>query len=414
MNEQSPVWDAIVVGAGIAGAVAALGLKRALGTTSLVMLCDPALPLVATGGSLRAVALAPDMRRFLDSLGVWTDLVSHAQPITDMAITDARPGLLPNPTLLTFGDAQTRGEPLAHMVLADALRSALLRACEASGVTFERGSGGALALKPWSLVLTVEDGRTHRTRLLAAADGGRSRLRGAARIQVVERPYDQAAVVATLRHREDHRGRATQHFFPGGPIALLPMRSEDGSRTRSSLVWTDRRNEAARLAALPPTLFCEALEERVGLSLGPLTLEDEPRLHALTLMIARRLTAPRLALLGDAARVIHPLAGQGLNLGLRDAAALVKHAGEAAVLGLDPGSERVLSHYARDRGMSSAAMAAGTDVLDRLFSSDAAALRAIRDLGLSAVDRSPTLKRGFVRQAGGSTFNLELRRGSAR
>ena len=410
MTDPSPVWDAIVVGAGIAGAAAALGLKRAFGDGSRVMLCDPALPAVPVGGSLRAVALAPDMRRFLDGLGVWADLVGHAQPIAAMVITDARPGLLPNPTFLSFGDTETRGEPLAHIVLADALRSALLRACTTAGVTFETGHGQNLAMRPWSAVLTLQDGRTHRARLLVGADGGRSRLRAAARIQAIERPYNQAAVISTLHHREDHRGQATQHFFPAGPIALLPMRSDDGARTRSSLVWTEGRDEAVRLAALPPSLFCAALEARAGLALGPLQLEDEPRVYPLTLLLARRLTSTRLALVGDAARVIHPLAGQGLNLGLRDAAALVRQAGGAAALGLDVGSERVLAGYTRERSLESTLMAAGTDALDRLFSNDGPLIRAVRDLGLSAVCRSPLLKRNLAQQAAGAPFGRARRR----
>ena len=367
------------------------------------MLCDPAFELPPGdrhGSSFRAVAIAPDIRRGLERLGIWTQLTGRVQAVTSMVITDGRSGLLPNPVFVTFGEDETGAEPLAHMVFTDDLRRELVEACETVGVVFEPCAARGLREEPWCVNLELSDGSRRRTRLLAAADGGQSRLRHAARCQVLEWSYPQAAIVATLGHTEDHRGRATQHFLPSGPIALLPLRADDGSGRRLSLVWTATRAEAARLATLPPALFCAALEERVGLELGPLTLEDQPRAHPLHMRVARRQAIGRLALIGDAARVIHPLAGQGLNLGLRDAEALARHAGAAGQLGLDPGARRVLDAFERERRPDSAFMAAGTDLLDRLFSTDLTAVRSVRDFGLGLVDRVPALKRGFAKWAG--------------
>ena len=403
MGEIAPVWDVIVVGAGIAGAATALGLKRAMGRTSRVMLCDPAL---APGsnhparGSFRALAIAPDVQAFLDRLRIWEKIEAEAQPISGMTITDARPGLLPNQVYLNF-DGTADGKPLAHLVFADDLRRTLVEACAAEDVVCEAGEVADLRDVAWTAALVLKNGREHRARLVAAADGAQSRLRHASRIQVYETDYPQSAIVATLSHSVSHGGRATQHFFPGGPIALLPLRDAGGGERRTSLVWTDASHTAADLASLPPQLFCEALQGRIGHALGSLVLEDRPQAFPLRLQIAKRLVGRRLALLGDAARVIHPLAGQGLNLGLRDAESLTRHAVAALGLGLDPGSHGVLDAYQTDRRAASAVMAAGTDLLDRLFSTDAMPIRAMRDFGLGMVDRSAWLKRGFTRLASG-------------
>lgn len=406
MADRPPVWDAVVVGAGVVGAAIALALRRVLGVSGRVMLCDPELSRRAAPPSLRAVAIAPDMRQVLETQGVWTGIAARAQPVTTMVITDARPALLPNPAFLTFGGDRAGPEPLAHMIFADDLRAGLRRACEDAGVAVDTGTGIGLRQERWAISVELADGRSHRARLLVAADGANSRLRHAARIQVFDRPYPQSAIVATLTHPHDHRGQAVQHFFPSGPIALLPLRADDGSGRRTSLVWTEASDEAERLAALPPASFTAALQDRVGLALGALTLEDRPRVLPLRLRVARHLRAARLALVGDAARVIHPLAGQGLNLGLRDADALARHVGAAAALGLDPGSQGVLDGYERERRPEAAMMAGGTDLLERLFSNDNLALRSLRDIGLSAVDRMPLLKRRFVRQAGAGSQSL--------
>ena len=400
-HPRTPLRDIVIAGAGIAGATLALGLKRLAGADLDIVLCDPDLgsenPKPAT---LRAVAVAPDTRRHLDHLGVWAALADEAQPIRRMVITDGRPGLLPHPDLLTLTDPASH--PVAHMVLADPLRAALLEACSRAGVRFSPARIRTVRTEASHLVLTPDGGEPLHTRLLAAADGGRSRLRGLARIQTLGRAYPETAIVATLQHAVDHGGDAVQHFLPAGPIALLPLRAADGTGRRTSIVWVERHDEAARLAALAPAAFMAALEERVGRDRNFTALEDRPRTFPLTLMLARRLVAPRFALLGDAARVIHPLAGQGLNLGLRDAAVLTEQIGGAVDLGLDPGSPTVLSAYERERRPDAMLMAGLTDSLDRLFSNDRPVMRFLRDVGLGLVHRAPAITGRLIRSAGGA------------
>ncbi len=389
--------DVAVAGAGVTGLATALAVATGPGPRPRVLVCDPALA-EAVPRTLRAVAIAPASRRFLDGLGVWTALAPAAQPIRRMVLGDTRPGAVPAPEYLRFEADGESAEPLAHMVLQDDLRAALRAACEAAGVVLRPERITGFAATAGALGLAGGGGES---RLLVAADGGRSRLREVAGIRTVGRDYGQAGIVATLAHSLDHGGEALQHFLPAGPLAFLPLRAPDGSGRRSSIVWTEGLAEAGRLTGLSPEAFCAELLARGGQARGVLTLEDAPRAHPLAVRLARRLTAPRLALVGDAARTIHPLAGQGLNLGLQDAEALGRHVAEALVLGLDPGSRRVLDAYQRDRRIGQVAMAAATDGLNRLFSNDSAPLRLLRDVGLGLVDRAPGLKAALIRRASG-------------
>ncbi len=391
--------DVVVAGAGIVGLATALALVSSPGPKPTVVVCDAVLGAQARSApSLRAVAIAPASRRFLTRLGVWPAIASAAQPMTGMVLGDTKPGVLPAPTFLRF-DGAGPDEPLAHMVAQDEVRAALLAACRAAAsihlhpgavTAFEAAGGDARA-----------DGTTWRTRLLVAADGGRSALRERAGIATIGWGYAQTGIVATLAHSRDHAGVAIQHFLPGGPLAFLPMRAADGSGHRSSIVWSEGSAEATRLLALGPDAFCKALADRGGHERGTLTLEDVPVGYPLSVRLARTLVAPRLALVGDAARTVHPLAGQGLNLGLADAEALASRVAAAMALGLDPGATRPLAAYERDRRTDQVAMAAVTDGLNRLFSNDIGPLRLIRDVGLGLVDRSPTLKDLLARQASG-------------
>lgn len=393
--------DIAVAGAGIVGLAVALGVKRDAPAGSVVAVCDATLAETGqTSRSLRAVAIAAGSRRLLERLGVWTAVASAAQPINDMVLTDTRPGAMPPPIYLSFAGDVAPGEPFAHMIVQEQLSDALLEACRRAGVLLLGRRIGDLAVRPHAIVL--DPGRAPvAARLLVAADGGRSLLRERAGIRTTGWDYGQTAIVATLAHDRDHEGRATQHFLPGGPLAMLPLLANDGTRRRVSIVWTERQVEAERLLALPASAFVAALRERVGHAYGDLRLEDRPSGRPLRLRLARSLVAPRLALVGDAARLVHPLAGQGLNLGLRDAGALGEAVVAAMALGLDPGSPQVLARYQQARRSDSVALAATTDMLNRLFSSDSAPLRLIRDVGLGLVDRAPGLKRFLMRQAAG-------------
>jgi 2-octaprenyl-6-methoxyphenol hydroxylase len=232
--------------------------------------------------------------------------------------------------------------------------------------------------------------------LLIAADGARSAIRERAGIPIRGWSYGQSAIVTTVAHERDHGGRAEEHFLPAGPFAILPL-----TCCRSSIVWTEHEAEAARILALPEPDFHAELERRFGLHLGEITATGPRRAYPIGLRIARDFVAPRLALIGDAAHVIHPIAGQGLNMGLRDVAALAETLVDAVRLGLDPGSAATLERYQRWRRFDTMAMGVATDGLNRLFSNRSDVLRFTRDLGLGLVDRLPPLKRLFIREAAG-------------
>jgi len=270
-----------------------------------------------------------------------------------------------------------------------------------SFVSAEQDGGSVTAL--------FADGTRAEGDLLIAADGARSRLRELAGIPTFGWSYDQSAIVCTVAHERDHGGRAEEHFLPAGPFAILPL-----SGRRSSIVWTEGAREAARIVALPDDLFHEELEQRFGLHLGDIAVDGPRRVHPLGLTVARAFVAERLALVGDAAHVIHPIAGQGLNLGLRDVAALAETIVDAARLGLDVGAAHVLERYQRWRRFDTMAMGIATDGLNRLFSNRSDALRLVRDVGLGLVDRLPGLKRLFIREAAGLVGDVpKLLRGEA-
>ena len=389
----------LLAGAGIPGLSLALALKQAHGDALDVTLCDPGLPAVAVRQRGRAFAVAAGGRRMLDRLAVWDRLGAAAQPITAMAISDSRLADPVRPVFLTFSQEPRDADgPFAHMVEAEALVAALCAACREAGVALEPVGIARATPEGGTIRARLADGRSLGAALLVAADGGRSRLREAAGIGWVGWSYPQSGIVATIGHERPHGGRATEHFLPSGPFAILPLADGEAGH-RSSIVWTERAGDVAALLGGGPDAVLAEIERRFTPDLGRLALERGPSAHPLSFGIARRFRADRLALLGDAAHVIHPIAGQGLNLGLADAAALAEAVTGALRLGLDPGSDDVLAAYERARRFDTLAMAAATDGLNRLFSNDALPLRLARDLGLGLVDRLPGLKRLFVGEA---------------
>lgn len=388
----------LVAGAGIPGLTFALALKRAHGPALDVTVCDPALPAGGARHRGRAFAIAAGGRRMFEQLGLWPRIEPAAQAIDDMVVSDSRLADPVRPVFLTF----TRDEddaPFAHMVEAEPLVDALLAASGEAGVVLDAAGVSRAALSGGRMHVSLSDGRTSEVALLVAADGARSRLREAAGIGWVGWSYPQAGIVATVRHERDHEGRAYEHFLPSGPFAILPLRAGGAPGHRSSIVWTEKAADVAALTGgdAEETL-CE-IERRFGLTLGRLALEHGPSAHPLTFGMARSFRTERLALLGDAAHVIHPVAGQGLNLGLSGAAALAEAVTEALRLGMDLGGRDVLATYERARRFDTLAMAAMTDGLNRLFSNDLLPVRLARDLGLGLVDRMPGLKRFFIGEA---------------
>jgi 2-octaprenyl-6-methoxyphenol hydroxylase len=398
-DDMSERTDILIAGGGFAGLGLAVALRAELGDGASITVVDPALD-SGPSRDARASAIAAAARRFFERLEVWGEVESNAQPILDMVVTDSRVRDPIRPTFLTFGGEVEPGEPFAHMVENRHLVDALAGRAAKIGVDVVGAGETAGFAKAGDAVVDVHlaSGRVVTARLLVAADGGRSRLREQAGIPTYGWDYGQSGIVTTVEHERDHKGRAEEHFLPGGPFAILPLRGR-----RSSIVWTERTPEADRIVALDDAGFHEELEQRFGLKLGEIRAVGPRRAFPLSLKVARAFVARRLALVGDAAHVIHPIAGQGLNLGIRDAAALVDCVVDAARLGLDVGGEDVLERYQRWRRFDTVAMGMATDGLNRLFSNDSDAIRVVRDVGLGLVERLPFAKRFFIREAAGLT-----------
>jgi 2-octaprenyl-6-methoxyphenol hydroxylase len=407
MSAADKRCDVLIAGGSFVGLSLALALRQSLGPTFSVVVADPAL---ARGGTdPRATAIAAAARRFLAALGVWAEVSGSAQPILDMVITDSKLDNAMRPTFLTFGGEVEPGEPFAHMVENAPLTAALVAATRAAGVTLIAESVADFETKPQFLSVRLAKGETYRSRLLVAADGAKSRLRERAGIACYGWPYPQAAIVATVGHERDHGGVAKEHFLPAGPFATLPLTGR-----RSSIVWTEEAEQAKAIVALADDAFLGELEKRFGLEWGELSLAGPRHLYPLGYSVARSFIADRLALVGDAAHMIHPIAGQGLNLGLRDVAALAEAVVDAARLGLDVGGLPVLERYQRWRRFDTMTMGVATDGLNRLFSNHSDLLRLARDFGLGMVDRVPALKTLFIREAAGLTGDVpKLLRGEA-
>jgi 2-octaprenyl-6-methoxyphenol hydroxylase len=406
-SQPGTPWRILIAGGGLAGLSLALALKHALGTALDVTVADPALRR-DPAGDRRAYAIAAAARSMMRTLGVWQEVEGQAQPILDMVITDSRLADPVRPVFLTFEGEVAPGEPFAHMVEGGPLTAALVRASSAAGVRLEATAIATFRADGQGVTATTSDGEPLTATLLVAADGGRSRLREQAGIGWIHWPYGQSGIVATVGHTRDHEGRAVEHFLPSGPFAILPLTPGGSLGNRSSIVWTERSEDVPRLLALPPGELLGELERRFGLQLGALALETRPHAYPLSFGVARRFVADRIALLGDAAHIIHPIAGQGLNLGLHDAAALAEVVTDAVRLGLDPGGAETLEGYERARRLDTTAMGFVTDGLNRLFSNDLLPVRLIRDLGLGVVDRMPALKRFFIRDAAGASAPARL------
>jgi len=392
--------DVAIAGAGAAGLALAVALARSLSPGFAVVACDPALGAEPAADD-RVSAIAGGARQLLTALGVWQRLAGPVQPIVAMEITDSRLEDAMRPTFLSFDSEAAKGEPAAHMVENRDVLVALRAAANESGVRFAMTTVEGYEALDDFVDVQLADAARLRARLLVAADGPRSKVRTQAGIKTVNWSYGQSGIVATIGHEREHDGRAVQHFLASGPFAILPLAGR-----RSSIVWTEQASEAERLVGLAPMDFHAELERRFGLQLGEIEVLSPPRAYPLGFSIARNFIADRLALVGDAAHVIHPIAGQGLNLGLRDVAALAECIAEAVRLGLDPGAPEVLERYERWRRFDTMAMGFATDALNRLFSNDSRALKLLRDVGLGLVDRAAPLKGFFAKEAAGLTGDV--------
>jgi 2-octaprenyl-6-methoxyphenol hydroxylase len=398
-------YDVIIVGGGFVGGTLALTLAKQAPKGFRIALVDAAPP--STGKSARkdprGLALSAATKSLLEAIELWPVLGPNAQPIRSIEITDSPLNASLRPHLLGFGDEMTSGEPDAYLVDAgDLLRAVCDAVAKEKRIDcFAPETVSEFDVDGFGVRVHLASDTTLKSRLLVAADGKRSGLRQRAGIKTIGWAYPQVGIVATVAHERPHHGKAVQHFLPAGPFAILPLKGN-----RSSIVWSEDPERAKELMAGSEDAFVAELTRRFGHRLGEIALEGPHQSFPLELQIARSFIADRLALVGDAAHAVHPLAGQGLNIGIRDVAALAETLVETARLGLDIGSSITLERYQRWRRFDSAFSATVMDGINRLFSNDSAPLRAIRDLGLGLVDRAPGLKRFLVREAAGGTGDV--------
>ncbi|MEZ5840377.1 MAG: ubiquinone biosynthesis hydroxylase [Hyphomicrobiales bacterium] len=407
-NTTGERYDIVVAGGNYVGLALALSIRDADPACRIAVV--DARPVAVADRDPRASAIASAAASMLGQLGVWHEIEPEAQPILDMVITDSRTSDVARPVFLTFAGEVEPGQPFAYMVPNAVMVKSLRDRAIAAGVDFlapETVTGFDIGAD--DVTITLGSGHTLSSALLVAADGVRSKLRDLAGIRTVGWDYGQSGIVVTVAHERPHNGRAEEHFLPAGPFAILPL-----TGNRSSLVWTEPHDRARRLVEGDDLTFRLELERRFGHHLGTLEATGPRHAFPLRLQIARSFVKSRFALAGDAAHGIHPIAGQGLNMGFRDVAALAEVIVDARRIGLDPGSLAVLERYERWRRFDTVQMGAVTDVINRLFSNDNDFLRIVRDVGLGLVDRVPALKRFFIEEAAGINGDLpRLLRGEA-
>jgi 2-octaprenyl-6-methoxyphenol hydroxylase len=402
--------DILISGGGMVGLPLGLALAQS-GLKTLIVDAAPPAKVLEPNFDGRVSALAYASVRMLRALGVWESLAPNAQPIREILVTDGQVGKPASPFSLHFDAEEVGAESLGHIAENRHIRAALYRAVEAAPnlELMAPGAVTSMRVETGGAVARLKDGEEISAALVIAADGRDSGLRSQMGVQIIGWSYPQTGIVATVEHEKPHNGVAYEHFLPSGPFAILPM-----TGNRSSLVWTEAKAKAPGLLALDEESFNAELAQRFGAHLGKTKAAGPRWSYPLSFHIARDFVRPRFALAGDCAHGIHPIAGQGLNLGLKDAAALAEVLLDAARLGRDIGALDTLKRYERWRRFDSFALAASTDALNRLFSNDIAPLRHLRDLGLGIVDSIGPARRFFMRHAGGDIGKLpRLMKGEA-
>ena len=389
--------DVLIVGGGLNGPCLALALAQA--GLSVHLVDAKARDQFDGDFDGRSYALALASTRMLNALGLWADLKDRCQPILEIKASDGRAGEGPAPFFLHFDHAEIEEGPMGYMSEDRVLRAALLAALDAAplvtaeyGVEVTHQSAG---------VATFADGRKHQAALIVGCDGRGSGTATRAGIRRITRDYGQTALVCAIEHERSHNGIAHQFFMPPGPLAILPLPGN-----RSSIVWSEDAARAAEIMALSDTDYLDVLRPRFGAFLGEIDLVGQRYSYPLNLTLAERYIEDRVALVGDAAHGIHPIAGQGLNLGFRDIAALAQVLIEARRRGEDIGTSLVLERYQTWRRFDATSLAFGTDTINTLFSNDNSALRHLRTLGMGLVQSLPGLRRRFIREAAGLTGDV--------
>lgn len=405
MEQQA---DILIVGGGLNGPALALALAQ---TGHRVTVVDALAEKVRKNAAFdgRSYALALASQRLLAAIGIWDRVQDHSQPMLEIKVTDGHAGQGVSPFFLHFDHTEIEEGPMGYMVEDRHLRRAFLDAmADDDRITHISGrmvTGQTTGSNFASI--TLDDGRTLTGRMLVGSDGRKSGTAERAGIKRTGWDYGQTALVCAISHALPHNGIAHQFFMPPGPLAILPL-----TGNRSSIVWTESHETAAQIHALPDAEYLQALRPRFGDFLGEIGLAGQRFTYPLNLTIANAFVADRMALIGDAAHGMHPIAGQGLNAGLRDVGALAETLTLAGRRGEDIGSQLVLERYQQWRRFDTASLAMATDVFNKLFSNDNPLLRLGRDLGMGLVNSVPGLRRSFIREAAGLTGDLpKLMRG---
>ncbi|MEL6450494.1 MAG: FAD-dependent monooxygenase [Pseudomonadota bacterium] len=394
--------DILIVGGGLSGPILALALAQAGHRVAVIdALAEKVRKNAGFDGRSYAVALTS--QRLLAGIGIWDALADHSQPILEIKVSDGRAGEGPSPFFMHFDHAEIEEGPMGHMVQDRHLRRALLDAmADTPGVAHIAGdSVTAQTPDAAGVTATCASGKTLRARLLVGADGRGSGTATRAGIKRTGWGYGQTALVSAIAHEKPHHGVAHQFFMPAGPLAILPLPGNV-----SSIVWSETASNAAAFHALPDADYLTMLRPRFGDFLGEISLAGQRYTYPLALSLANHMVADRVALVGDAAHGVHPIAGQGLNAGMRDIAALAEVLTDALRRGEDMGSPAVLDRYAAWRRFDNTALAVATDSFNRLFSNDNVLVRGVRDLGMGLVSKMPALRRSFIREAAGLTGDL--------
>lgn len=399
-NKNIRQCDLLIAGGAAVGLTLAIALKQAAPELK-INIVDAASQEELPTSNIRALALAAASIRMLKQLQCWKHIKPYTQPIHSMIITDACTDDPVKPTLLTFEGDITPNEPFAAMVEQRKLMNALKKRVQDLDINFIANMRVVdFHQETQHTTVTLSNEEIWQTKLLIAADGAHSQLREKAGLKNFSHPYKQTAIICTIEHEKPHHGQAIQHFLPAGPFALLPLKGN-----RSAIVWNEHHNTAQYYLKTDALIFETELEKRIGHQLGKLSWNGERQAFPLSLSLTRQCIKPRFALIGDAAHTIHPLAGQGLNLGLRDSAALAEVIIETARLGLDIGSLIALERYQRWRRFEIVRMTLSNDWLNKLFSNDNLLLRMLRDVGLGIVNQTPKMKKYFIQEASGITPN---------
>ena len=394
--------DIAIVGAGLNGAMMSSALAEAGFTVTLI---DPQTLKSKQNPHFdgRSYSLAIASVRLMQALGLWEELAPNAQPILEIKVADGRAYSNPSPYFLHFDHHEIEEGPMGHMVEDRHLRPLLQKSLQSvSQINYRAGlSVSKMTITDTHAELRLNTEETITTRLVIGADGRQSQTAERAGIKRTGWRYGQTALVCALSHNIPHQGVACQYFMPPGPLAILPL-----TGNRSSIVWTESDANAATIMAMDDNDYMAVLQPRIGDYLGKVELAGARYSYPLNLTIAQNYVMPRLALVGDAAHGVHPIAGQGLNLGLRDIAALSEVLSDARLRGEDFSSLAVLLRYQEWRRFDTTALAVATDAVNKLFSNDNSFLRTLRDLGMGAINSLPALRRSFIREAAGLTGDL--------